>query len=210
MSTRKEQSDSTKAAIMEAGRKLLAQCDVKRISISDIMKQCNLSNGLFYHYFDSKDAFITELISDEWPEKAQSLYDESLQPLERLRKYCLLCLPDMDPESFQCHRNVSMFKLTDAYIRERESRYADDYMFKHIMHYFEGCISKGVFSADVPAEFVSRLLSYVSHGISFHIALYKRQPDAQMVLSWYNQFFDSLEETKLRPYLLQNPVSSGS
>ncbi len=72
MTTRKEQSDATRAAILEAGRKLLAERDVKHISISDIMKQCGLSNGLFYHYFASKDAFITALISDEWSEKAQS------------------------------------------------------------------------------------------------------------------------------------------
>ena len=83
------------------------------------------------------------------------------------------------------------FKLTDEYIRERESRYADDYVFKHVMLYFESCISDGVFSADVPAEFVARLL-----------ALYKRQPDETRIISWFNQFFDSLEETKLKPYLL--------
>ena len=47
MATRKEQSDATRAAILEAGRKLLAERDVKHISISDIMKQCGLSNGLF-------------------------------------------------------------------------------------------------------------------------------------------------------------------
>ena len=39
MATRKEQSDATRAAILEAGRKLLAERDVKHISISDIMKQ---------------------------------------------------------------------------------------------------------------------------------------------------------------------------
>ena len=202
MTTRKEQSDATRAAILEAGRKLLAERDVKHISISDIMKQCGLSNGLFYHYFASKDAFITALISDEWSEKAQALYDTSLPPLERLRKYCTLSLPDMSPESFQLHRNTMAFKLTDEYIRERESRYADDYMFKHVMLYFESCISDGVFSADVPAEFVARLLVYVNHGVSFHVALYKRQPDVTQIISWFNQFFDSLEETKLKPYLL--------
>ena len=116
MATRKEQSDATRAAILEAGRKLLAERDVKHISISDIMKQCGLSNVLFYHYFASKDAFITALISDVWSEKAQSLYDTSLPPLERLRKYCTLSLPDMSPESFQLHRNTMAFKLTDEYL----------------------------------------------------------------------------------------------
>ena len=49
---------------------------------------------------------------------------------------------------------------------------------------------------------MARLRVYVNHGVSFHVALYKRQPDEAQIIGWFNQFFDSLEETKLKPYLL--------
>ena len=58
MTKRKEQADAARAAIIEAGRELLSQREAKDIKIKDIMKACSLSPGLFYHYFESKDAFI--------------------------------------------------------------------------------------------------------------------------------------------------------
>lgn len=199
MATRKEQYDATQSAIIEAGTNLLCQKEAKSVSISEIMKACGLSPGLFYHYYKSKDAFILSLITQNWEENMELLEDATIPPLLRPRAYCIASLHtlvDCDP---QLHRNLNAYRMTDTYLRQRESRYEDDAMYLCLSRFFRRCIDQGVFAPELPVHNVVELYVYVVHGIDFNAALYKR-PWSDW--TWCDQFFSYVEQQYLKPYLL--------
>lgn len=199
MLTRREQAEATQAAIIEAGRELLRQKDAKKVLVSDIMRQCGLSAGLFYHYYKSKDAFFASLATREWNRGKQILKDESIEPVQRLRQYCLAMIQktvDYDP---QFRRNLNAYRMTDEYLHEREQNYQDDLMYRWITEYLLDCIEKKIFAPEIPTDYIAKLMVYVVHGIDFNAALYKRTWND---LQWCNTFFDDVEERFLRPYLL--------
>ena len=202
MPTRKEQSEATRKAIMEAGRKLLAQNDAKHISIAELMRQCNLSPGLFYHYYESKDAFIVAMITESWIQYDSYLYDEEPPVFERLRGYVRSAIKGTLESSSQLRRNLNSYRMSNEYIHEREKRLIDDYVFVHIRDFFNENIEKKIFSPELPVEFISYLYVYIIHGIDFNISLYDRDPRADRIWKWLDQFFDHLEADLLKPYML--------
>ena len=198
MATRKEQYDATQAAIIQAGTQLLCEKESKSVSISEIMKACGLSPGLFYHYYKSKDAFIVSLITQTWDENMEILEDETIPPLRRARVYCMASLHaqmDIDP---QLRRNLNAYRMTDAYLHQRESRFEDDAMYHCLSRFFTRCIAQGIFSPELPVHYVVSLYVYVVHGIDFNAALYQR-PWADW--DWCEQFFSCIEAQHLRPFL---------
>ena len=199
MATRKEQYDATQAAIIEAGTRLLCQKDARSVSISEIMKACGLSPGLFYHYYKSKDAFILSLITREWEENMEILEDASIPPLLRPRAYCIASLHDLVDCDPQLHRNLNAYRMTDAYLLQRESRFENDAMYRCLSRFFKRCIADGIFSQELPIHYVVELYVYVVHGIDFNAALYKRPWEDW---DWCDQFFSYVEEQHLKPYLL--------
>lgn len=201
MATRKEQYDATQAAIIQAGLQLLSQKEAQNVTISEIMRTCGLSSGLFYHYYKSKDNFIVSLITRTWNENSEILLDETISPVLRPRAYCdatLHALMDVDP---QLRRNLNAYRMTDAYLHQRETLFVDDAMFLEIRRFFQNSIDNGVFSPELPVDFVTNLYVYVVHGIDFNAALYKR-PWAGW--DWCAQFYTYIEENFLIPHLRKN------
>lgn len=52
----------TKTRIMETAFKLFLKKGFDNVSLSEIKKESNITTGGFYHYFDSKDALLIEVI----------------------------------------------------------------------------------------------------------------------------------------------------
>ena len=200
MTKRKEQADAARAAIIEAGRELLSQREAKDIKIKDIMKACNLSPGLFYHYFESKDAFIVTLVTESWDRSFDILNDPDIPPLRRLREYCTVVLQSLMNVDPQLRRNLNTYRMSDVYSKEREIHYRDDAMMNSVEEYMRDWIAKGEFSSDLPVEYIAKLLVYIVHGIDFNASLYKRE---WTDWSWCDEFFDHVEESLLKPYLLK-------
>jgi len=62
VSTREEQKEQRKQAILEAGLKLFVRNGYNATKISDIAKEVNMSVGLLFHYFESKEKLYEELV----------------------------------------------------------------------------------------------------------------------------------------------------
>lgn len=200
MATRKEQSDATREAIIRAGRVLLSQKDAAHVSVAEIMKACSLSPGLFYHYFESKDAFIVTLVTEKWDSNFEILGDLKVPVLRRFREYCIITIQSLMNVDPQLRRNLNAYRMSDVYAKERESRYRDDTMLNWTKEFLNGCIERGEFSPDLPVEYIAKLIVYVVHGIDFNASLYKREWNDW---AWCDEFFDHVEESLLKPYLLK-------
>jgi len=86
----KKSPDIRRKEIMNVAQKLFLKRGYSQVTVKDILDAVNLSKGGFYHYFDSKEAVLTALISDmtdEIIDELRLLIDNSnLTALEKLQK----------------------------------------------------------------------------------------------------------------------------
>lgn len=52
--------------LLSCGKKALLKSGYGGISISELTAQCGMATGTFYNYFKSKDAFVNQIVSDDW------------------------------------------------------------------------------------------------------------------------------------------------
>lgn len=57
-----EKRESIKTTMLEVGIKLVRQKGMQNITISEIAKQTGIGKGTFYHFYNSKESFIYEVI----------------------------------------------------------------------------------------------------------------------------------------------------
>ncbi|MEP3436677.1 MAG: TetR/AcrR family transcriptional regulator [Hoeflea sp.] len=62
--TRSEKSEATRQTILSVGRKLVIKGGFGAMGLSELLKQCSVPKGSFYHYFPSKEAFGQALLRD--------------------------------------------------------------------------------------------------------------------------------------------------
>jgi AcrR family transcriptional regulator len=77
--------------ILDVARKLVYTKGYEQMSIQDILDELKLSNGAFYHYFDSKPALLEALIDRMGDEAELTIFplldDPTLPALEKLQRY---------------------------------------------------------------------------------------------------------------------------
>jgi len=82
---------NTKQLLLEAGKPLIWEKGYSATGIQDVLRAANVPKGSFYHYFESKDAFVFATLESYIQEYethiGHYLEDESLTPLVRLRQF---------------------------------------------------------------------------------------------------------------------------
>jgi AcrR family transcriptional regulator len=77
--------------ILDVARKLVYTKGYEQMSIQDILDELKISKGAFYHYFDSKQALLDELIErimDDAERILRPIVEEKdLSAIDKLRKY---------------------------------------------------------------------------------------------------------------------------
>ena len=80
---------SVRPQIVQAGLRVFLRGGFGASSVQDITEEAGVPKGSFYNHFESKEALGAEIIDlyAEGGELRQVLADQSLPPLERLRRY---------------------------------------------------------------------------------------------------------------------------
>ena len=83
--------DDTREALLHCGMEVLTEQGFAATGIDAVLKRVRVPKGSFYHYFDSKEAFVQQVLQryaayfarklDRW------LLDESVLPLRRLSNF---------------------------------------------------------------------------------------------------------------------------
>ena len=80
----------TREEVIQKSLPIFRQRGYYNTSMSDLAEACGLQKGSFYHYFDSKESLMKEVleaVSSYFENKIFAIaYDESLLPAERLQK----------------------------------------------------------------------------------------------------------------------------
>ena len=94
----------TREHLLSAGLRTLHAHGFNASGVQDITDAAGVPKGSFYNHFDCKEAFGAAVLSRYWEERAARavavLADESLRPLDRLRRYFAAKTAAMSGQSF--------------------------------------------------------------------------------------------------------------
>src|SRR5579864_7134452 len=86
-----EEFAAKRTEILDAAQRFVYTKGYGRMTLQDILDVLGMSNGAFYHYFDSKPAVLEALIERMLKEAEQPLYpiihDPHLSALEKLQRF---------------------------------------------------------------------------------------------------------------------------
>jgi len=97
--------DQRKRQILRTTLTLFCEKGYENVSIDDICKKCRVSHGLFYHYFESKEAIKNELYLDGKDKKEKPnkiLSSQNLKGLSYIEKAIYLLLDSLQNEPAAC------------------------------------------------------------------------------------------------------------
>ena len=80
---------SVRHLIVQAGLRVFLRGGFNASSVQDITEEAGVPKGSFYNHFDSKEALGSEIVDlyAEGGQRREDLRDQTLPPLERLRKH---------------------------------------------------------------------------------------------------------------------------
>ncbi len=92
MTPKTSSKQNTREELLKAGTDIMMLKGYTNTGIAEVLKCVGVPKGSFYYYFDSKEDFALEIITEfdrTYQEEALSvLRDQSISPIARLRKYC--------------------------------------------------------------------------------------------------------------------------
>ena len=93
--------------MLESGRKVVLERGYVGASVRDIVEAAGVPQGSFTNHFDSKEAFALEILelyfTDSRTMIRETLRDDSLLPLKRLRAYFQSCMARINNQDLWNH-----------------------------------------------------------------------------------------------------------
>ena len=124
----------TRDLLLRAGLEVLTEKGFSATGIDEILRRVSVPKGSFYHYFESKEAFGTELIGQYarfFAHKIEHyLSDKSLSPLTRLRAFVAAAQAGMARHDFRrgCligNMGQEMGALPESFRKQLQEVFAD-------------------------------------------------------------------------------------
>ncbi|MFO0910788.1 MAG: TetR family transcriptional regulator C-terminal domain-containing protein [Isosphaeraceae bacterium] len=146
---------TTRETLLEAGWKLFLERGFNHAGLDSILQAANVPRGSFYHFFGSKEEFglavlnrFVETIDDELEEH---LGDESLRPLERLRRHGEALYRRV--ESRQCRNGCLVGNLSQELADQSEAfRLRLDEVFRGWIGRYEACLREAQADGELSNE----------------------------------------------------------
>jgi AcrR family transcriptional regulator len=181
VSRRKEQGADTKKKLYEIARRLFAEHSVDDVSVDAIVEAAGVSKGTFYVHFDSKDALLSALISDN-VDKVDKDYEAFLGtlPVGAPASGVLLSLvgeiADVLEHTIGHEDMRALYKLQLAGTVKAPSVSSNSRaLYQMFSAVLENGISRGEFRSILPVDELSRHLIMAMRGLTYEWCM--RYPD---------------------------------
>ena len=151
---RQKRAKETKAKIIAAAKKVIAEKGFDNVSIEDIAKQANVATGSFYTYFKRKEDIIDELNNNDFYRLAQLANEQQdADILDRLTYYCKKFLLTIEETGIEICRQWTKNNLspTPMEIRgEKITKYDFDY--RAMQQVLDKAVKRGELAQHTPVQ----------------------------------------------------------
>ena len=201
MTNRQMQAIATKQKILDVAEKLINEKGFEAVSVDDIVNECGVAKGTFYHYFKTKDDILVYVMRSPY-ERLRRDYEEtySKSQLDRLRLFLENWFSMVD--RFNLHFSRQTFRL---YV---EPGLLGEYggEVTHIdlgMELVNGClraaVDAGELSPETPVDVLTKEMMFSMQGSTLYQCKYAEEFD---VMQWCNQFTKLVFDCLLKPYII--------
>ena len=170
--TRKEQAEAARKKLLESAKELLFDKGYEKTTIVDITKNCGMSSGNFYHYFDSKDDLILALEREPFDIRYQKSYSNTeLSWYERMVEY-LLNIIEINCTYFTPRYNGFWFAYHATHptaIDSPENKYC--LLINELSSFLIKGVEAGELSQEIPIKQISEFLVIHYHGAILYSTL---------------------------------------
>jgi TetR/AcrR family transcriptional repressor of nem operon len=147
--------ENTKAALLEAGKRLFLEKGYNNAGIEAILHEAGVPKGSFYYYFENKEDFGLQVLnrfSECYNANIdQCLGDASVSPLERLRRYFESICERL--ESQQCRNGCLVGNLSQEMADQSEVfRARLEEIFEAWVDRYAACLEEARKSGEIPAH----------------------------------------------------------
>lgn len=187
----------SKEDIIEIGGELMREKGYHATGINDILREAGIPKGSFYNFFATKEAFAKDVI--QWyggrMQRAMSgiFANESLSPLNRLKKFYGLVIAGNAEEGFQNGCLVNNLNVEVAGTSDLLAEVTDQ-QFNLWLDQIETCVSEGQEAGEIKDEFTARELAEFIHTSFFGgLSRMKSSRDGASLTLVYRVAFASIE-----------------
>lgn len=179
--------ENKKRELLETAEKLFLEKGYEQTSIDDILRECGISKGGFYHYFKSKDEMLSESINN--------IIDDSIKYLQ----------PIVDDEKLGALEKFKLFMTKKSEFQSSKIEYA-----KLLGNLIQSDVTQYKYSLITAQKMVEPLAKIIEQGVNereFDVDYPKETADIliRAVTSvaqsaYYDEYLS--DKTKHRQYLL--------
>lgn len=200
MNHRQQQALETKQKLIHSAKKLMASQNYDSITVDQIVADCGVAKGTFYHYFRSKDELLTQI--------CHSVYDNLNQQAETLTQ--LSCLEKIGWFISNWHQLMSSYNLQFArqtvqlYANSAESgKYGENLSqmekgIEILQKYLTEAVQQGELKPSTPVPILAKALMFTMQGSTLYHCMHEHDFD---VLAWNQDFMQHIFHPLLQPYL---------
>lgn len=163
---RQKKTKETKQRIMEVAIKLLSDYDINHLTVKNICKLANISNGTFFHYFETKESLISEYMHMVYQE-----YSETNKPIIDNDDF-ISAVIDLHVHNIQFTKTIgvdfvrSYYLMTNPLLNNRRDMYSEEYS-KLIMYILNNASYKGYINEGLDLLEVGANICMVAKGVIF-------------------------------------------
>src|SRR5947209_10832228 len=147
--------EKTKDVLLDAGKRMFLERGYNNAGLESILQAAGVPKGSFYYYFDSKEDFGLQVLDRfaacHHETLDRFLGDESVGPLERLRRYfeaVIECL-----ESQECRKGCLVGNLSQEMADQSEAfRTRLREIFAGWLDRYANCLASAQLAGEIPAH----------------------------------------------------------
>ncbi len=181
MTNRQLQAQKTRAKIIETAQRLIAERDYENVSVDDIVNECGVAKGTFYHYFSSKAEFFSFMERTRYEQLLARLdADRSVSARDKLERYLTgwveFCLED----NIQFSKQWFQMVLGGRQPEQGGGDTSLDVSMEHVRRCVEEGIAAGQLRPDTPAEKLASDIVFSIIGAVFYRCITCKDFDLQV------------------------------
>lgn len=200
MESRQKRAQETKQKLLDTAERLMQESNSLDISVDDIVAECGVAKGTFYHHFQSKDDLLLQLSYRQYQNLRQRYYDNQGDPffISQLKKFILAWYDQSESLTFPQFSSHIFYQYAGK-TKEAESPITGlEYGTDIIQECLRGAVEAGELLPGTPVDSLALTLIFILHGSMLH----KRKYDANFdIARWSKTFVDTFLDGLLKQWM---------
>lgn len=202
MTERQKQASITRQKIIKSARDLISQNGYDSVSVDDIVANCGIAKGTFYHHFKTKEdivIYLSDSIYDDLQKDEGKLSRQTF--MERIHCLIIRWYQEVDTlnlhiarETLKFYMNAKTIDPTGKKLSHMENGIS---LFRRIM---TDAVNAGELSKNTPVMILSQAIMFALQGSALY---HCEQEEAFLVMDWCEKFIENAVDPLLKPYLLK-------